>query len=109
MELVKAKDMLRCSFGTIHTPLLIPYRTVNSGSMCAANIDDSIPHVNICPFGGCTLTGQVCDPIISQWKTGVLKTKICGKLALDINSTMQCAIGGIISVVKSIKSVVSVK
>lgn len=105
-----------CSFGVAPSSLtFLPTPMVMIESMPAATVMDTIPMVNIMPFGMCTsmsnptvaaatsaalgvLTPMPCVPVpAGPWKPGATKTTIGGKPALVSGSTCNCAYGGVIT------------
>lgn len=118
---------LMCSFGTVPTSLnVLPKNGVNINGKAAACIEDNVPNINIMPFGMCTsltnpavasataaalgvLTPQPCVPnIIGTWMPMVPQVLIGGKPAVTIESKLQCAYAGTISVVAPSQSNVMV-
>jgi hypothetical protein len=108
---------LMCSFGTAPTSLVVlPKSRVNSRNMPAANIMDSIPMVNVMPFGMCitvtnpavaaatsaalgVLTPQPCIPVTpSPWTPGSATVLIGNLPAVNNTCTLNCTWGGVITV-----------
>lgn len=108
---------LMCSFGTAPTSLVVlPKSRVNSSNMPAANIMDSIPMVNVMPFGMCitvtnpavaaatsaalgVLTPQPCIPVTpSPWTPGSATVLIGNLPAVNNTCTLNCTWGGVITV-----------
>ena len=109
--------MLMCSFGTGPcTYSVLPTNLVQASNMCAANIQDKIPYVNVPGFIMCTslsnpavasataaaagvLTPQACTPMLAApWAPGSATVQIGGQPALNNTSTLNCSFGGVITV-----------
>lgn len=107
---------LMCSFGLAPATLLVlPVHQV-SAAVPAANISDSLPLLNILPFGACScpanpavaaataaalgvLTPMPCVPVTdSPWAPGSSNVMLKGMPALDANSKTTCAWGGVIQI-----------
>ncbi|KEI35097.1 DUF4280 domain-containing protein [Allofrancisella frigidaquae] len=111
---VVSNALLKCSFGTVSTPLTVLPKgpLVKGQGQLAATINDHIPMVNIKPFGMCNSpsnpagmgkpivpTPCPCVPIIpSPWTPSATKTKVNGQPALLQNATCMCIWGGQISI-----------
>jgi len=108
-QLVTAGAMLKCSFGTAPSSLVVPpANMVNASSKPAATIMDNKPMMNIMPFGMCTcpanpivaaatsaamgvLTPQPCIPVTSSpWTPGSPTVMIKNFPALNSSSTCMC-------------------
>ena len=94
---------LKCSNGTAPSKLVVISQTsVNTENNLAATINDHIPFTNILPFGLCTSSAnplvsaafgapQPCTPVVpAPWSSGCSDVLICGKKALNDNSTCSC-------------------
>src|SRR5882672_5569541 len=111
--------MLKCSFGVAPgTLMVLPANRVMTGTP-AANIMDNKPMVNILPFGMCqsmanpmvaaataaalgVLTPMPCLPVIpAPWVPGAPTVLIANMPALDNNSKLMCAWGGVIQIVNA--------
>jgi len=109
---------LQCSFGMApSTFVVLPVNRVMTNSQPDANIMDSVPLVNIMPFGVCcsianpevasataaafgVLTPMPCIPVTpSPWVAGAPTVTIGGMPALDSESTLMCMWGGVIEIV----------
>lgn len=109
--------MLQCSFGVAPSTLVVlPANRVLTQTP-DANIMDNKPIVNIPPFGVCSspanptvaaataaalgvLTPMPCVPVIpAPWAPGAPTVLIANMPALDNNSKLMCAWGGVIQVV----------
>lgn len=108
--------LIQCSFGLAPSSLApLPTSRVMIEGRPAASIMDSVPLVNVPPFGMCTslsnptvatataaalgvLTPMPCVPVTTPWKPGAVKTLVGGKPALTAGSTCNCAWGGIIQI-----------
>lgn len=103
--------VLRCSFGTLPSQLIVtPENRVGAGSTPAATIMDHAPMKNILPFGLCT-TGsnpqvssaqgspQPCIPVTAApWSPGSPTVTIGARPALQSACRLLCRWGGIITV-----------
>lgn len=104
--------LLKCSFGSVPTPLMVlPDKKVNS-MLPAATSSDHIPLLNIVPFGMCSnpanpmviaataaamgvLTPVPCIPCTTEKWTGACeKIKVKGKPALNMDARLSCLYGG---------------
>jgi hypothetical protein len=109
---------LLCSFGVAPSSLVVtPENRVMSGGVPAANIMDSIPMLNIQPFGMClslanpevasataaalgVLTPMPCIPVTpAPWSPGAPTVLIGNMPALDNTSQLMCTWGGVIQIV----------
>lgn len=109
--------MLLCTFGAAPSTLnVLPKSRVQAAGPPAANIADSIPNMNIPPFGMCmsmanpqvasataaalgVLTPMPCVPAtVGPWKPGSPTVLVGGQPALTNSSTANCAYGGMISI-----------
>ena len=107
---------LNCSFGVAPSVLsVLPINRVLA-STPVANIMDSKPFLNVMPFGMCTspsnpmvaaataaalgvLTPMPCVPVTSApWVPGVPTVLVGNMPALDMNSKLICAWGGMIQI-----------
>ena len=114
---VCAGAMLQCSFGSAPSPLnVLPVRRTQVGGRPAAAITDTLPLVNIAPFGLCSslanpvviaataaklgvLTPMPCIPVTSApWVPGSPTVLVGGQPTLNNGSMCQCAYGGIVTV-----------
>lgn len=100
---------MRCSYGTLPAPLTIPPRgTSTSRTQALATVADSVPLVNVPPFGGClspthpAAGGGVPPPCMPQpngpWSGTGLGTRVSGAPALTADATLTCTHGGVITV-----------
>lgn len=108
---------LLCSFGAAPSALVVlPMNRVTIEKLPAANVMDSLPVVNIPPFGMCmslanpmvaaataaafgVLVPMPCLPVtVGPWAPGAPKTMIAGAPALTQGSTCSCAYGGVIQI-----------
>lgn len=108
---------LQCSFGVAPSTLVVlPVQRMLDTSLPAANISDSLPIVNIPPFGACTstsnptvaaataaalgvLTPMPCVPVTTTpWTPGSSTVLESGMPALDNTCKLQCMWGGIIQI-----------
>jgi hypothetical protein len=103
--------MLRCSFGTTPSQLIVtPDKRVSAGSMPAATIMDYIPMRNIMPFGLCTTRSnpqvsaaygspQPCIPITTApWSPGSPTVMVASLPALQNACQALCQWGGVITI-----------
>ncbi len=115
---VAAGAMLQCSFGAAPSALaVLPQNRVLCGGPPAATIQDNVPMMNVPPFGMCSspanpavaaataaaagvLTPMPCVPVIpAPWLPGSPTVLIGNMPALDNNSKLMCAWGGVIQIV----------
>jgi Domain of unknown function (DUF4280) len=115
-NLVCMGAMLQCSFGAAPSSLaVLPANGVLAGAP-AATIMDNAPMVNILPFGTCSsianptvatattaalgvLTPMPCIPVPSApWAPGAPTVLIGNMPALDDQSKLMCAWGGVIQI-----------
>src|SRR5579885_1825312 len=108
--------MMQCSFGVAPSSLVVlPTNRVMTGAP-AATIMDHAPIVNIPPFGMCSspsnptvaaataaalgvLTPMPCVPVIpAPWVPGAPTVLLANLPALDNNSKLMCAWGGVIQI-----------
>jgi hypothetical protein len=112
--------MLQCSFGAAPGTLnILPTNRTLVGGVPAATLADSIPIVNIAPFGMCqspanptvisataaalgVLTPMPCIPATAApWIPGGAPTVLIGSMpALDAQGMVMCMWGGVIKVVQ---------
>ncbi len=117
---VCAGATLQCSFGAAPATLnVLPANRVMVGGMPAATLADSIPIVNITPFGMCqspanpvvisataaalgVFTPMPCVPATTgPWIPGGAPTALVGSMpALSAQGTLVCMWGGVIKVVQ---------
>jgi hypothetical protein len=108
--------MLQCSFGVAPSTLVVLPQNRVLTTTPAANIMDNKPIVNVPPFSMCqsmanpavaaataaalgALTPMPCMPVLTApWMMGSLTVMIGGMPALDNNSKLICAWGGMIQV-----------
>lgn len=102
--------IMMCSFGVTPCPLVVVNPTVTACSQNAANIMDHIFPVNISTFGMCTTpsnpsvaaalgTPSPCVPQLpTPWIPGKPNVLVRGAPALDSDSKLMCAYGGVISI-----------
>ncbi len=114
---VTASASLLCSFGISPSTLnVLPIRRVMVEGKPAAAITDTIPFVNIPPFGMCmslanptvaaataaafgVLTPMPCVPVIQgTWVPPAVQTVVGGVPALTAGATCICAWGGVINI-----------
>ena len=108
---------LQCTFGLAPSTLVVlPINRVLTSSQPAANINDSIPMVNIMPFGMCSsianpsvaaataaalgvLTPMPCIPVIpAPWVPGAPTVLLANIPSLDNISKLTCMWAGVISI-----------
>lgn len=89
-----------CDKGTAAVPL-----TASGGAsvtICgafAAVVTDIAPGANISPFGICTLTQVLCTPTpVGQWLNPFASCLVGNAQSLLQGATLQCALGGTISI-----------
>lgn len=109
--------LLRCSFGVAPSTLaVLPANRVMTSGQPAATIFDSVPMVNIAPFGMCmslanpqvaaatsaafgVLTPMPCLPVpTGPWTPGAATVTLGHKPSLDTTCTLMCAWAGVITV-----------
>lgn len=127
MPLVTMGTQLMCSFGVAPSALVVPpVKRSMAGGVPAATVADSVPLVNIMPFGMCTsianptvasataaalgvLTPMPCVPVsATPWVPGSPTVLVGGVPACTQSSTVTCAYGGVISVVAPGQTTVTV-
>lgn len=109
--------MLQCSFGVAPSSLMVLPTNRVLGSVPIANIMDTIPFVNVMPFGMCSslanpavaaataaalgvLTPMPCTPVpAGPWVPGVPTVLVGNMPAVDSNCKLMCAFGGVIQIV----------
>jgi len=106
-----------CAFGSSPSSLtVLPVNRTMIAQQPKATVQDSVPMVNIMPFGLCmspsnpqvaaataaalgVLTPQPCIPATSApWAPGALTVEIDHQVALDNLSVCNCMWGGVISI-----------
>lgn len=108
--------MCACSFGAAPSVLNVLPENKTLSSMPLATIMDYVPIKNVMPFGMCTsvanptvasataaalgvLTPMPCMPVIpAPWVPGSPTVLIGNKPALNQNSKLMCAWGGVIQI-----------
>jgi Domain of unknown function (DUF4280) len=108
---------LQCSFGAAPSALMVLPVNRTLTSVPDANIMDNKPMVNIMPFGMCSspsnptvaaataaalgvLTPMPCVPVTpAPWIPGSPTVLVANMPALDNNSKLMCAWGGVIQIV----------
>lgn len=109
--------MLQCSFGLAPSVLnVLPVNRTLTGSLPMANIMDNTPFVNILPFGLCNcianptvaaataaalgvLTPMPCIPAtVAPWAPGSPTFMVGNAPALNAQSRLLCAWGGVIQI-----------
>ncbi|MBV9506533.1 MAG: DUF4280 domain-containing protein [Acidobacteriia bacterium] len=109
--------MLQCGFGAAPSNLVVLPANRVLTQMPDANITDNKPIANVAPFGMCSslanpavaaataaamgaLTPMPCVPVTpAPWVPGAPTVLIANMPALDDNSKLMCAWGGVIQVV----------
>jgi hypothetical protein len=116
-ELVANGALLRCSMGTVPSPLnIVPGQSVTINHQAAATIYDMVSMVNIPTFGLCrspsnptvasataaalgVLTPMPCVPATtSPWNPGAPTVTIQGRTLLSNSGTCMCSWGGTVSI-----------
>lgn len=117
---------LTCNFGTNPTALGVqPQNKMKTSNQAAANIMDNKPGVNVKPFGPCksmgnpavasatasataaaqgvfTLTPAPCSPVFpAPWAPGAPTVMLANMPVLNNTSKLNCAFGGVISIVSA--------
>lgn len=108
--------MMMCSFGVAPSSLVVLPANKIMAPAPAANIMDNKPFVNVPPFGVCSsmanpavaaataaalgvLTPMPCTPMTTApWAPGSPTVLIGNMPALDNNSKLMCAYGGVIQI-----------
>jgi hypothetical protein len=109
--------LVQCSFGSAPATLqVLPLGRVMAGGAPAATIMDSVPLLNVSPFGTCSsianpavtaataaalgvLTPMPCVPATpAPWAPGASTVLIGGAAALDSTCMLNCLWAGIIKV-----------
>jgi hypothetical protein len=109
--------MLQCSFGVAPSTLVVLPQNQVLATTPAANIMDNKPIANVPPFGMCqsmanpavaaataaamgALTPMPCMPALTApWIVGSPTVLLGNMPALDSNSKLICAFGGVIQIV----------
>jgi uncharacterized Zn-binding protein involved in type VI secretion len=108
--------LLQCTFGAAPATLnALPIPRVLIEGKPAAVVTDTVPMLNVPPFGMCmslanpmvaaattaalgVLTPMPCVPaIVGPWLPGALRTLVAGTPALSMGSQCMCAWGGAIT------------
>lgn len=108
---------MQCTFGMAPSTLMVnPLNRPMASGAPAASIQDSVPIVNIPPFGMCmtpsnptvaaataaalgVLTPMPCIPVTTgAWVPGSPTVQVGGVPALNMDSKCVCAWGGVISI-----------
>ena len=91
---------LQCTFGAAPSSLVVlPVNREKVANQFAANIMDHVPMVNIMPFGVCATLHSPCVPATSAlWAPGSPSAMLDNQPALDDISTLECMVGGTITV-----------
>lgn len=118
LAVVGTTSEIKCSFGTVPTPLVVVGRTVMAEGMLMGNITDIVPLVNIEPFGLCTsllnpeveaataaaggvLVPMPCVPVtVSPWISEAITVLVEGRPAIDQTAILMCTWAGIITIVE---------
>lgn len=92
--------LLRCSCGAEPSRLVVlPVHREQIEDQFAANIMDHIPMANVLPFGACaTLQGPCVPATLAPWVPGSPSVTLDDLPALDDISTLECLVGGTITV-----------
>lgn len=107
LQVVQALNQIVCTGCPIPQPLMVTTnQTVFGSSQLCATIADCTPMVNIMPFGPCAFTpapaspsGGPCVPKpAGLWQPGSALTSIQKIPSLRQTDTLQCASGGIITI-----------
>lgn len=111
LAVVGLASEIKCSFGTIPTPLVVtPGREVIAEAMLMGNITDMIPLKNIEPFGLCSSplnpavdaaagTPMPCVPVpITPWLSEALTVLVQGFPAIDQSAILMCTWAGVITI-----------
>lgn len=108
--------LCQCSFGVAPTPLVcLPVNMVLTSKLPAATIFDTIPGVNIIPFGGCMqkLIAGVPVPCTfapaGTWIPTRPQILIKQKPILLSDSMLMCAMGGVIKAIMPGEFIVNAK
>jgi hypothetical protein len=99
MHVVNGAQLI-CSFGAAPSNLVVlPVHREQIEDQFAANSMDHIPMVNIMPFGACaTLQGPCVPATLAPWTPGSPSVVLDDQPALDSISTLECMVGGTITV-----------
>ena len=115
-KLVAELAMLKCSMGSVASPMLLLSRKVHACANNAADTHDSMPNTNIAPFGQCSSQANpavqaatkanqgkpataACMPLVLMpWFDGAAKVTVVKLPALNDGSTALCAWAGKITV-----------
>lgn len=112
LAVVGTTSEIKCSFGTIPTPLVVFGRTVMAEGMLMGNITDCVPLFNILPFGMCSAPTNPaviaadgapvpCLPVTtSPWVSEAVTVLVEGRPAIDQTATLMCDWLGIITIME---------
>ncbi|MFO0575174.1 MAG: DUF4280 domain-containing protein [Polyangia bacterium] len=94
-------SLLQCSFGAAPSAMVVIPVSQVLMKQPAATIMDHVPMMNIMPFGACAAPPMVMTPVCvpatpAPWVPGAPTVLLGGKPALDSNSMLMCAMGGVI-------------
>ena len=96
---------MRCTLGSTDSYLRIPVGGVIIEGECTATRKDSVPMVNVQPFGICSATGGPCVPVTTMWLNSIESVTTSDEEMITTESILPCAVGGVISVSKTQESV----
>jgi len=97
-EYVTTGALLKCSCGSMPTPLTSSNTTVEIAGQLACTTSDKIPLVNIVPFGICKTTKIPCMPALTVWLDFQWDVKFGGANPLLNTSWIMCGLGGKVEV-----------
>lgn len=101
-ELAVETDVLVCTAGSTPSSLTVTsqIKAKATGKLIGTTGDNTL--LNIGTFGTCSLLGPgPCAPVITPpatWTPGSLKVKCSGQNCILISDTLQCSVGGTISI-----------
>ena len=106
---VVQEAMMMCAAGTAPMALqVLTNETVRINGFAIATIMDCVPMANIPPFGTCNIltaaaAGVPCPCIpapVGPWTPGSVVETINGLPVLTMPATLQCGIGGAITIIE---------
>lgn len=99
--LVCSSSMCQCSLGSCPSAFsCLPVDMVSTGGMPVGTIFDTVPMLNIKPFGACSaMSGLPCTPApAGTWLPSNTLILVKGKPILLSDSMLMCSIGGMIKI-----------
>ncbi len=125
-SIVCSNAMIKCSFGTTPSSLIVLPKNMVKTATPIANIMDNIPMANIMPFGMCSslanpmvasatsaamgvLTPMPCIPVTTApWVPGSSTVLVANMPALNDSSKLMCNWAGVIEVTSAGQTTINV-